>query len=129
MPRSSLRFVVLLVAALTGLKVWAQDRYYRGIMHEALIGAYRDRAAAVCLKASPKLAKTAQASVWTGPEIVIGSKEADVAIWDYENPLWDVRYRHPHLVLKAATEKGAAGDMRCSYDLFAGLAKVDSGGR
>lgn len=123
MPRSSLRLLVVFVAALTGIKVWAQDRYYRSIMHEALIAAYHERAANVCLKAAPKLARSAKASAWTNPEIVIGSKSADVALWDYDNPLWNVRYRHPNIVLKVE------GGAHCTYDLVAGLAKVDGGSR
>jgi hypothetical protein len=114
-----------LVAGLAGLKVWAQDRYYRSIMHEALISAYQDRAATTCQKEIQKIQRDAQhskaAQLWTGPEIVIGTRHADVAFWDIDNPQWDLRYRHPNLVLKA----GADGDIRCSYDLMAGLAAID----
>ena len=121
MPRASLRIVVLLVAGLAGLKVWAQDRYYRSIMHEALIGAYQDRAATTCQKEILKNQRTKAVQAWSGAEIVIGSRRANVALWDFDNPLWDLRYRHPNLVLKAGTD----GDIRCSFDLTVGLAEID----
>ena len=121
MPRASLRILVIFVAGLAGLKGWAQDRYYRAIMHEALISAYQDRAAITCHKEVLKTQRAKPAQSWTGPEIVIGSPHADVALWDLDNPLWDVRYRHPNLILKA----GTAGGLRCSYDLTAGLAAVN----
>jgi hypothetical protein len=121
MPRASLRVVVILVAGLAGLKVWAQDRYYRAIMHEALINAYQDRAATTCQKEVLKSQRTKVAQPWSGPEIIIGNQLADVALWDLDNPLWDVRFRHPNLVLRS----GTAAKLRCSYDLTAGLAAID----
>ena len=121
MSRPSLRIFVIFVAGIAGLKVWAQDRYYRSIMHEALISAYQDRAATTCQKEIQKTQRSKSGLPWTGPEIVIGSRHTEVAVWDIDNPLWDLRYRHPNLVLKA----GADGDIRCSYDLRAGLAAID----
>ena len=121
MRRASLRVLVILVAGLAGLKVWAQDRYYRSIMHEALIGAYQDRAATTCQKEILKIQHTKAVQPWSGAEIVIGSRRVDVALWDIDNPLWDLRYRHPNLVLKS----GTTGDFKCSYDLTAGLAAID----
>jgi hypothetical protein len=41
-------------------------------------------------------------------------------LWDYDNPLWGVRYRHPHLVLTS----GGARQLTCSYDLTVGVAFV-----
>ncbi|MEQ1672821.1 MAG: hypothetical protein ABL893_18365, partial [Hyphomicrobium sp.] len=75
--------------------------------------------------ASREAAKPAAASValWSSAEvaeITIGAKVADVMLWDYNNPLWDVRYRHPHLVLTAS----GARSLKCSYDLRAGVAFV-----
>lgn len=121
MSRPSLRIVVILVAGIAGLKVWAQDRYYRAIMHEALISAYQERAAATCQKEILKTQRSKPVQPWSSAEIVIGSRRAEVALWDIDNPLWDLRYRHPNLVLKA----GTAGDIRCSFDLTVGLAAID----
>ena len=121
MSRPSLRIVVIFVAGIAGLKVWAQDRYYRTIMHEALISAYQERAAATCQKVASKTQRTKPASTWSAPEIVIGGHHVKVGLWDIDNPLWDLRYRHPNLVLKAGTD----GDIQCSFDLTVGLAAID----
>jgi hypothetical protein len=118
----SMRMVLFAVAALAGLKVWTQDRYVRAAMGEALLTAYRERAQQVCLKETPKLAKPV-ANPWSGPvpaEIRIGNPGTRVAIWDFDNPLWDVRYRHPHIMLTSDSQTRA----QCSYDLIAGIAKV-----
>ena len=37
-----------------------------------------------------------------------GSKMASVMLWDFSNPMWDVRYRHPHLVLTTTGPRGHA---------------------
>lgn len=123
MSRPSLRIIVILVAGLAGLKVWAQDRYYRNIVHEALISAYQERAAATCQKEAVRTQRSKSANPWSAPQIVIGGHHVNVDLWDIDNPLWEVRYRHPNLVLKA----GASGDVRCSYDLTAGIAAIANG--
>ena len=123
MSRPSLRIIVILVAGLAGLKVWAQDRYYRNIVHEALISAYQERAAATCQKEALRTQRSKPANPWSAPRIVIGGHHVKVDLWDIDNPLWEVRYRHPNLVLKA----GASGDVRCSYDLTAGIAAIANG--
>jgi hypothetical protein len=105
----------------------------RAAMSEALIHAYRERAQQVCGLESAKTdlvrrtaAKGSSAgneNPWatsTADEVTIGSKLTSVMLWDYKNPMWDVRYRHPHLVLTAH----GARKMRCSYDLSVGVALV-----
>ena len=116
-----MRFLVITVALLAGLKVWTQDRFYRAALSDALVQAYRERAAVVCGQASVKHGATGK-EPWTSTaaEVTIGGKVANVMLWDYENPLWDVRYRHPHLVLTA----DGARRMTCSYDMTAGVAFV-----
>lgn len=114
-----MRVVVILVAALAGLKVWTQDRMYRSIMHDALLQAYRERATVSCLKEFARIGRPIGAKwpVEASAEIIIGNPATDVAVWDYQNPLWDVRFRHPHVKLSAP---GAAGP--CAFDVAAGLA-------
>lgn len=120
--RPTLRMIVVVVAGLTGLKVWAQDRYHRAIFHEALIAAYQDKAEATCQKAFARFARSASPARLREPEVVIGSPAAQVAVWDFDNPLWDVRYRHPHILLKAET----MGELRCAYDLSSGIASFET---
>ncbi len=114
-----MRVVVILVAALAGLKVWTQDRLYRSIMQDALVEAYRDKATASCLKAFARsgVAVSAQWPLKATAEVMIGNSATDVAMWDYQNPLWDVRFRHPHVKLTAP-----GTDQHCAFDVAAGLA-------
>ena len=119
-----MRFLVIAFGCLACVKVWTQDRLVRAAMGDALVQAYRERAQQVCSRETGK-SGTGAAGQWpTGAtaEITIGSQIAGVSIWDYENPMWDVRYRHPHLVL---TTTGAR-KLRCSYDLSVGVAFVQN---
>lgn len=116
-----MRPFLILVAILAGAKVWTQDRWYRSIMQDALVQAYGEKAANTCLKEAQRGGKQA-AAVWnasTGAEVVIGNSATDVAIWDYQNPLWDVRFRHPHVLL---TQPGSKA--HCAFDVAAGLARI-----
>ena len=116
-----MRKIVIFFAVLAAFKVWTQDRFYRSVMQDALVQAYRERAATVCQKEAQKPGKGAPGQLWpatAAAELVIGSPAAKVALWDFDNPMWDVRFRHPHLVLTApGTPK-----TRCAYDLTVGLA-------
>lgn len=121
MSRPKLRMIVVMIAGVTGLKVWAQDRYHRAIFHEALIEAYQEKAEATCQREIARTSRTKFAPRLAGPEVVIGSPDAQVAVWDFDNPLWEVRYRHPHILLKAEP----LGEVRCAFDLVAGLASLE----
>lgn len=117
-----MRVIVIAFALLAGLKVWTQDRFYRAALSDALIEAYRERAQVVCARASGKHGTTGT-EIWSAAntaEVTVGSSVASVMIWDYENPLWGVRYRNPHLVLTADGPR----KLTCSYDMTAGVAFV-----
>ncbi len=116
-----MRVIVIAIATLACAKVWTQDRVYRSIMQDALLQAYEDRAAATCQKEVQRVSRSAQTSFATAAdrEVVIGNSKTDVAIWDYQNPLWDVRFRHPHVLLTDARTK-----THCAFDVAAGLASV-----
>ncbi len=118
-----MRKVVMIFAALAATKVWTQDRFYRSVMQDALVQAYRERAAQLCQKEAQKPGKSGLSAAWLSPttaEVTIGAPGMDVALWDLDNPLWEVRFRHPHLVL---TANGGART-RCAYDLVFGLASL-----
>jgi hypothetical protein len=118
-----MRFLVIAFGILACFKVWTQDRMVRAALGDALIQAYRERAQQVCLKETAK--SGVAVSQWptaAKAEITIGSRVGGVMPWDFDNPLWDVRYRHPHLVLTSSGPK----PVRCSYDLSAGVAFVQS---
>lgn len=116
-----MRLLVLAVALLAGLKVWTQDRVYRTTVGATVISAYRDRAADAC---HGVLGKTkAAANPWASAasaDVVVGDPNADVAIWEVDNPMWEVRFRHPHLVLTTAGREPRI----CAFDLAIGMASV-----
>ena len=118
-----MRIIVISFALLACVKVWTQDRIYRTIMSEALLQAYSERAQQVCAREVAKSPKV-QTVQWplTSAEITIGRRTANVALWDYDNPLWDVRYRHPQLVLtNTATNK-----LQCNFDIVVGIASLSA---
>lgn len=117
-----MRVIVIAFGCLAAFKVWTQDRMVRAAMSEALIQAYRERAQQVCARESSKTGTAAPATWAAAPEISIGSRVASVMVWDYDNPMWGVRYRHPHLVLTASGPR----KLRCSYDLAVGVAFVQA---
>jgi hypothetical protein len=123
-----MRALVMLLCLLAGLKIWTQDHLYRTATADALIKAYRARAIDACEKGGAATATTVlpssplTAGTWTEPaavKLVIGRPDVDVHIWDIDNPLWETRFKHPHLVLS-----GGGSDLVCAYDVVAGLATV-----
>lgn len=121
-----MRTLVIVVALLACIKVWSQDHLYRNATETALISAYRVQAMAACQKRAslpyqpPALATTVE----------IGNPAANVALWDWQNPLWDVRFRHLHLVIdagQATTQSGSQSKTGpCRYDVVSGIATFDS---
>jgi hypothetical protein len=117
-----MRALVLALALLACLKVWAQDSVYRAATEDAIISAYRDRAIASCQKDSRGLAPSAATS-WTNPadiKLVIGNANVPVYIWELDHELWNARYKNPYLVLSA----GPGARLVCTYDIGSGLAEV-----
>jgi hypothetical protein len=115
--------MVLALALLAGLKIWAQDSVYRSATAEALVAAYRDRAIASCQKAPSKDARAASPVNWgSTPEIklVIGNGGISVYIWEVDHELWNARFRNPYLVLSAHDHANVA----CTYDIGRGTAEV-----
>lgn len=116
-----MRLVVIALALLAGLKVWTQDRMVRDVMGEAIVEAYRARAEQTCQKQAGTAAPKRAAGPFTADvAVVIGNPNVDVALWDVDSPLWNVRYRHPHLILSSQGE----ARFNCAYDVVAGLASL-----
>lgn len=121
MARPTLRVVLIITAVLAGAKVWLQDRFHRDIYHDALIVAYQGKATASCQKELDRNRSRFGAPSLAPTDVLIGNPDTPVSFWDMDNPLWDVRYRHPHLLLTS----GAQGGVTCTFDIVAGLANVD----
>jgi hypothetical protein len=120
-----MRMIVLGFAIVAGMKVYTQDRLYRAAMGEALVQAYRERAQQVCIKELARSSRSIPpAGTWAAgsatAEVVIGNPNASVAIWDFDNPLWEVRFHHPHLILSGPGSPGVT----CAYDLKVGFASL-----
>lgn len=116
------RFIVLGFAVLACLKVWIQDRIYRASVGDVVVQAYRDRAEQACRKEFIK-SNITPAAAWPahfGGEVTIGNSSANVALWDFDNPLWNVKFRHPNLVLSGNDTASPS----CNYDLVAGIATL-----
>jgi hypothetical protein len=119
--------MVLTLALLAGLKIWAQDTLYKSATEEALVAAYRDRAVETCQKQRPKDPHgqpLATASGWSNPssvKLVIGNDNVSVYIWQVDNALWSERYKRPYLVLAAADRRSS---IACAFDITAGSAQL-----
>ncbi len=89
----------------------------------ALVAAYRVRAAQACA-ASPSPAPVpadAAAIDWSKDDearVTIGNSSVAVHFWQFDNELWDARFRQPFLILS-----GGNG-LSCAYDLLADTAEI-----
>jgi hypothetical protein len=124
-----MRTILLGLLLLAGMKVWFLDHTYRTAMADAVVEAYRERAVEVCRRSvskRPAGLRDDGASAWsldTSAEVVIGDPDLGVAIWDTQNPLWNQRFRNPHLILTSAAASGAK---RCAYDVRQGGATLSA---
>lgn len=118
-----MRIFVIAVALLAGLKVWTQDRIVRGVMGDAIIVAYRDRAELACQKLVNGGRNTKHVvRLSARDDVSIGNPNMEVSFWEFDSPLWNVRYRHPHVMMTAQS----ATDAGCAFDVVSGLARVNT---
>lgn len=122
-----MRLLVLALALLAGLKLWAQDTVYRSATEDALVAAYRDRAVAACQKEPARDGRgsagvTAAVNWSQAPSIklVIGDNNLSVYVWEVDHELWNARYRTPYLVLVPSDRASIV----CTYDIGHGTAHV-----
>lgn len=124
-----MRVLLLALALLAVLKIWAHESAYRSATEEALVSAYRARAADACARVSLFAASSGSGGLaphtidWMSsavPRITVGNPAIPVYLWQFDHELWDARYRQPYLILG----DGPAG-LSCTYDILAGSAEVD----
>jgi hypothetical protein len=122
-----MRLLVLALALLAGLKLWAHDSVFRAATEEALVAAYRERAVAACQKEPERTSRAETrypgAPNWREPaeiKLVIGDSSIKVYVWEVDHELWNARYRNPYLVLTPSD--GAS--LICTYDVGHGTAHV-----
>jgi len=120
-----MRALLLGLALLAMLKIWAQDWVYRSATEHALIAAYLDRAVAACQKAAPAAAETTPLGLavdWSRQQdasITVGNSAISVYIWEIDSRHWDDRYKKPYLILSAS-----AASLTCAYDIDQGTAEI-----
>ena len=122
-----MRVLMLALALLAGLKIWAQDSVYRTATEQALISAYRDRAISACQKQPARSdglrAVAAAGANWAHPanvELAIGNHDISVYLWEIDNPQWEARYKAPYLLIEPAGDDS----LSCAYDIVTGAAAV-----
>jgi len=120
-----MRALVLVLALLATVKIWVEDNAYRSAAEEALLAAYRARAADACARAAPRGEtgnRPPSALDWTTEaqsRVVVGNPALPVHFWDFDSELWNARFRQPFLVLSMAGE-----GRTCSFDILAGTAEI-----
>ena len=72
-----MRAVVMILALLAGLKIWAHDQMFRSGAEEALIAAYRERAIAACQRDAARTSQGAVGRIGAGVVVTRGGKSVD----------------------------------------------------
>ncbi len=117
-----MRALVLALALLAAAKIWVQDSFYRFATEEALVSAYRARAAIACASLAPASTASASDPDWATraePRLSVGNPALRVHLWQFDHEQWNARFRQPYLVLSAGNP-GVA----CTYDILAGTAEI-----
>jgi hypothetical protein len=119
-----MRTFVLLLALLAGAKLGYQEYLFRGSTSDAIIAAYKERAALACQKDGKSTHLGLGPQAWANAasaRVVIGKSTVGVYLWQIDNALWNARYRNPYLVLSAKERASAA---ICEYDIVNASASV-----
>jgi hypothetical protein len=120
-----MRALILALALLAAVKIWFQDSIYRSATEEALVAAYRARAADACAKsasAMPPAPAQEKAVDWqteAEPHVAVGNPAIPVHVWQLEHELWNARFRQPYLILSVSR-----ANLSCAYDLLADKAEI-----
>ena len=118
-----MRALILTLAVLAGIKIWVHERAYRTATEDAIVHAYRIRAAEACAGATrsamPPVAADADWTSGSEPRLAIGDPALPVHIWQFDHELWNARFRQPYLVLSAPVPA-----LSCTYDILAGTASI-----
>ena len=123
-----MRAVIMVLAVLVGVKLWAQDRLYRDAAGEALLAAYRLHAEAACVGRPQTDARGMPVAVgsvdWKRSdtaEVMLGNPRLSVPMWQFEHPMWDARFKNPVVRL---TVGDRFSRLACDYDVTTGTAEL-----
>lgn len=119
-----MKAVVFFLALLAVAKVGYHEYLFRLAAQDAMIAAYRDRAAQACQKDARGTQLGISPLSWTNPasiKLVIGKNGLDVYLWQVDHERWNARYRNPYLFLSAGLRTGT---VYCEYDIVNASASV-----
>ena len=119
-----MKAVVFILLVLAGIKLGHQEYLYRSATREAIVSAYKERAAEACRRDARSTLFGLSDRAWTNPpsvQLMIGKSGLDVQFWQVDNKLWNARYRNPLLVLSTGTR---GGEVYCEYDIVNAAATV-----
>lgn len=119
-----MKSIVFILLLLVAAKLGYQEYLFRIAAQDAMIAAYRDRAAQACQKDARGTQMGISPLSWTNPAAIrlqIGKSGIDVYFWQVDDERWAARYRNPYLLLSAGVR---AGTVHCEYDIVNAQASV-----
>lgn len=119
-----MKALVFCLAMLAAAKIGYQEYLFRVSASDAIISAYRDRAAQACQRDAQGVVLGVSPLSWTNPasiRLVIGKSGLGVYLWQVDHAMWSARFRNPYLHLSAGQRFGSAN---CEYDIVNATASV-----
>lgn len=119
-----MRIFVVLLGLMALAKFGVHEHLYRTATRDALVAAYRERAALACQKDARGQSLALGAQFWTRPaefKVVIGKSDLDVRVWQIDHAQWNARFRNPYLWLMSSERPG---ELYCEFDVLHGTALV-----
>ena len=115
-----MRPLVIFLALLAVGKVAAVEWLHRSASEDAIIAAFGPRALDACSRDARRKSLNVDATAWTAGTPIrfeLGRPDAQVYLWQVDNPAWAQRYRHPYLVLQSGS---FGAQVECAFDVLAG---------
>ncbi|MDX2205714.1 MAG: hypothetical protein NW223_23385 [Hyphomicrobiaceae bacterium] len=119
-----MKAIVLILALLVAAKLGYQEYLFRIAAQDAMVAAYRERAAQACQKDARGTQMGISPLSWSNPASIrlqIGRSGVDVHFWQVDDERWAARYRNPYLLLSAGARHGI---VHCEYDIVNAQASV-----
>lgn len=119
-----MKAVVFFLAVLAMAKMGYHEYMFRIAAQDAMIAAYRERAAQACQKDIRGVQMGVSPLLWSNPasiRLVIGKSNLDVYFWQVDSDRWAARYRNPYLFLSASQRSGS---VHCEYDIVNASASI-----
>lgn len=121
-----MRALVVCLALLAGLKIWAHHALYVTATEQALLDAYRKNAVMACSGTAMTRQRPIAVSRSAGKvdwshyhslRVVIGDESVNVSLWQLDHEQWDQRYKTPFIHVVA---DGGGTRHQCIYNISTG---------